>query len=218
MQSTNHKHTKHSTHFVRPRVFFNSQKCTQGSSNWKLDFYCVVKTYADIVKSKNSQVYSISNIDVENNVTQGVKMYVKTKRTQSHVCTHKNKQGVRNPQGDDFFVHNTGKKPHMLPDRSYIHNIKKCKQRGFVTNVQNLQKSSFGVNKSKAFASSRVNSTYKGKTSIDSVDFVSHNKFSVLNDLQNDEITAVPHDSCATASEAVIAAKVSQTITVVVKN
>ena len=144
---------------------------------------------------------------MENNVTQDVKMCVNTKCTQNHVCTHKNKQGVRNAQGDDFSVPNTGNIPHMLPVTSYNNNVKKCKQKGFITNAENLQKSSSGADKSKAFTSSRVNSDCKGKTS---VDFVSHNKFSVLNDLQNDEITVVLHDSCATASEADIAGKVSR--------
>ena len=187
MQSTNNKTTKHSTHLVRPRVFLTSQKCTQGSVNLKLDFDRGVKTYANVVKSKNCQVYSNSNIHMKSNITQGVNMCVNTK-PQGHVCTHKNKQGVRNPQGDDFLVNNTGNIPHILPDRCANHNIKKCKQGGFVTTVENLQRSSSGVNKSKAFTSSRVNSTYEGKTSVGSVDFVSHNKFSVLNDLQSDEI------------------------------
>ena len=87
--------------------------------------------------------------------------------------------------------------------------LKKYKQGSFVTTVENLQKSSSGVNESKAFTSSRLNSTYEGKT-VGSVDFVSYNNFSVLNDLQSDEIDAVPLDSCATASEAVIVSKVSQ--------
>ena len=125
--------------------------------------------------------------------------------TKSNVFIHKNKQSVRNVQGGGFSVLNTGNIPHMLPVESYNNNVKKCKQKGFVTNAENLQKSSSSADKSKAFTSSRVNSDCRGKTS---VDFVSHNKFSVLNDLQNDETTAILNDTCATAGEADIAGKV----------
>ena len=134
-------------------------------------------------------------------------MFINTKHTQSHVCTDENKQGVRNARVDDFFVPNTGNIPHMLPVQSNINNVKKCKQKGFVKNVGVMQKSSSGADKNKVFTSSRVNSDCKGKTS---VDFVSHNKFSVFNDLENDAITAVLRDSCATASKTDIAGKVSR--------
>ena len=84
------------------------------------------KTYADIVKSKSSQVYSNGNITKANNITQGVNLSVNRKDTQSRVHTHKTKQGV-NTQGDDSYDVNIGNIPHVLPVKGHYQKAKTCK-------------------------------------------------------------------------------------------
>ena len=208
MQSTDNNSTKSSTVFVNTRVFLNSQKCTQGSLNWKVEYNRGLKTYADIVKSKSSQVYSTGNITKANNNTQIVNRCV---NTQSRVFKHKRKQGVKNTQGGDFHNANTGNMPHVLPVRSIYQNVKKCKHNSVVANKSTVKKSSSGVKESNAINSSRTTSVNKGKNSVNSgvFDFAMYNKFSVLSNDKSEEMTAVGHDSSAAANEAVTH-KVSQ--------
>ena len=78
VQSKSYSNTNDSKIFVRSRIFFNTQKCTQGTANWKSDYNRVSKTYADIVKSKSSQVYSNGNITKAKNIAQGVNLSVNT--------------------------------------------------------------------------------------------------------------------------------------------
>ena len=123
VQSTGYSSTNDSTIFVRTRIFFNTQKYTQGTANWKIDYNRVSKTYADIVKSKSSQVYSNGNVTKANNIAQGVNLSVNTKDTQSRVHTHKTKQGV-NTQGDDLYDVNIGNIPHVLPVKGHYQKVK----------------------------------------------------------------------------------------------
>ena len=212
MQSSAHSSTNDSTVFVRTRIFFNSQKYTQGTSNWKIDYNRGLKTYADIVKSKSSQVYSNGNVTKANNIAQSVNMSVNTKDTQSRVHPHKTKQGVKNTQGDDLYDVNIGNIPHVLPVKGYYQNVKTCKHNSLAVKNDKLQKSSSGVIESNFITSSRTNSVNKGKISVNSGDFyfATFNKFSVLSNDKSDEMAAVAHDSSATASEAVTHNKVSQ--------
>ena len=208
MQSTVNSSTKDSTVFVNTRVFLNSQKCTQGCLNWKVECNRGLQTYADIVKSKSSEVYSTSNITKGNNVTQSVNMCV---NTQSRAFKQKRKQGVKSTQGDDFYDANTSNMPHMLPVKDLYQNVKKCKHNSFVENKLTVEKSSSGVEESNSITSSRTNSVNKGKTSVNSsvFDFATFNKFFVLSNDKREEMTAVVPDSSATANEAVTH-KVSQ--------
>ena len=205
MQSTAYSSTNDSTVFVRTRIIFNSQKNIQGSSNWKMDHNRGLKTYADIVKGKSSQVYSNGNITKVNSVAQSVNMSVNTKDTKNRVHAHKRKQGVNMAQGDDFYKFNTGNIPHVLPVSGYHKNIKTCKQDSLADRNVVSQKSSSGAKGSNSITSSRTNSVNKGKTSVNSgdFDFATFNKFSVLSNEKSDEMTAVVHDSSATANEAV---------------
>ena len=154
MQSTANSSTNDSTVFVRTRVIFNSQRYTQGASNWKIDYNRGLKTYADIVKSKSSQVYSNGNVTRANNIGQSVNMSVNTKSTQSRVHTHKRKQGVKNTQGCDFYDLNTGNIPHVLPVKGCYQKEKICKHNSLAAKNVKLQKSSSGVMESNCITSS----------------------------------------------------------------
>ena len=125
--------------------------------------------------------------------------------------SNRKKQGVKSTQGGNFHDVNIGNMPHVLPVKDLYQNVKKCKHNSFVENKLTVEKSSSGVKESNSITSSRTNSVNKGKTSVNSgvFDFATFNKFSVLSNDKREEMTAVVHDSSATANEAVTH-KVSQ--------
>ena len=190
MQSTAHSSTKDSTVFVRTRTFLNSQKCNQGSSNWKIDYNRGLKTYADIAKSKSSQVYSNGSITKVNNVAQSVNMSVNTKNTQCCVYSFKAKQGVNSAQGDSLYDFNTDNTLYVLLVSGDYQNVKTCKQNSLAVKKEHLQKSSSCAIESNLITGSRTPSVNKGKSSVNSgdLDFATFNKFSVLNNDKSDEV------------------------------
>ena len=193
---------------VKTKIFYNSIKNCRASNNWKRDDVTNVKTYADMVKSESSWVYSKTRL---HNVTNVKKQYtppVNTKRAKHKGCINNMYQGVNVALDHGTKTSHIGNFPHILPHQNNIRSVKK----GRVSLVNTWDKT--GNTWSRAgkshSTSSPVQAKAKGKTCCDdSNDFVSKNKYAVLADLDTDVNTIQKHVCGTTAGENVGNTKVS---------
>ena len=195
---------------VRTRIFHNSNSKCLPSNNWKRDHVTNVKTYADMVKSKNSCVYSKTMLHNVTNVERQYKPLVDTKRGKNNQCINNMYQGVNVALDHGAKTCHIGEFPHILPNQNNVRIVKKGIQRVSFENSREKAGTTWSKAGKSHSTSSPVQVKAKGNISCDdSNDFVSKNKFSVLADLDTDVNTSQKQDNCITAGENVDNTKVS---------
>ena len=166
---------------VKTRIFYNTSNC-QASDNWKRDYVRNVKTYAEIVKSKSSGVYSKTKLHNVTNVEKQYRPLVDTKRAKNNMY-----QGVNVALDHVAKTRNIGKFPHTLHKQNNVRFAKNFNQMVSVVNTREKTGKTWSRADRIHSASSHDQIKVKGKTySDDSNDFVSKNKFDVLVNLDND--------------------------------
>ena len=172
---------------IKTKFFYNSISKCRASNNCRRDYVTNVKTYADIVKSESSWVYSKTKLHKVTNVEKQYKSPINTKRVKHKGCINKVYQGVNVALDHEAKTNHIGNFPHILPNQNNIGSVKIGSQR--VSNVNTDEETGNTWSRAGKLhpTSSPVQADLKGRICYnDSNDFVSKNKFAVLADLDTD--------------------------------